>query len=239
MKALNWLLLVIILGATAGIYFLLGPVEKTSLFYVNFAITLALEIVLACVIFWNRNNIQKLATTTQIAVYTLMCGVWMLAFNLWLADKISVHWYYAVFLLLTINYAAVIVFLLQGGAHQQQVNAGCACATALKNQDNEHYHSLLHKLHDALDSPIPAPNQDSMPALRLAVEKITLIAKSTRERNPGFMDAANARFAKIEADIDALSQTGDRQERSALLERIAKESRSLSAYISESKNRLV
>ncbi|MDE6861299.1 MAG: hypothetical protein K2J31_00940, partial [Alistipes sp.] len=76
---------VLVIGATVGLFFLLGPEEKQSLFYVNLVLALVLEGALLAALFVTQSgyNLQNIATSGTVfygaaavvccMVFTLFC----------------------------------------------------------------------------------------------------------------------------------------------------------------------
>ena len=86
MKKSTILLLLIVIGGTIGLFWLLGPEVKTNLFYFNLGFTLMLEIIFFGTIFSVSGqklfNIPGMATGVQITRYVIFAALIMIAFNL-------------------------------------------------------------------------------------------------------------------------------------------------------------
>jgi len=129
MKNSTILLLLIVIGGTIGLFWLLGPEVKTNLFYFNLGFTLLLEIIFFGTIFSISGqklfNIPGMATGVQITRYVIFAALIMIAFNLMSlisADyMLYVKWYFGVLILLTIIYAIIVIFTIQGGQYQLQM----------------------------------------------------------------------------------------------------------------------
>jgi hypothetical protein len=130
MKYLNTILLIVVLGATIGLFYLLGGTTNTPLFYFNLGFTCLLEIILFGSIIKISSkklfNVPNLATTVQINRYVLFAAIIMIAFNIIhsiLNLEAFVVWYFAALIILTVIYGVIIIFTLQGGNYQKKIDA--------------------------------------------------------------------------------------------------------------------
>jgi hypothetical protein len=126
MKYLNAILLIVVLGATAGLFFLLGE-PGNPLFYFNLAFTGVLEIIFfGSVIRISKQrlfNVPNLAVVVQLNRYVIFAAIIMIAYNIIGKDYLDQKWYFAILILLTIIYLVIVIFTLQGGEYQKQQSA--------------------------------------------------------------------------------------------------------------------
>jgi hypothetical protein len=127
MKYLNAILLIIVVGATIGLFYLLGNPDS-SLFYFNLIFAAVLEVIFfGSVIKVSSErlfNVPNLAVVVQLNRYVIFAAIIMIAYNLALRfvgeDFLDKKWYFALLILLTIIYVIIVIFTLQGGSYQQQ-----------------------------------------------------------------------------------------------------------------------
>lgn len=126
MKYLNAILLIVVLGATAGLFFLLGE-PSNPLFYFNLAFTGVLEIIFfGSVIRISKQrlfNVPNLAVVVQLNRYVIFAAIIMIAYNIIGKDYLDQKWYFGILILLTIIYVVIVIFTLQGGEYQKQQSA--------------------------------------------------------------------------------------------------------------------
>lgn len=152
MKKLNILISILVVGATIALFFLLGPEEKQSLFYVNLGLSLLIEggILAALFVTESRYNLQNIATSGPILYGAGIAVLWMLIYNLLMHPNVDVKWYYAGLIVIVVVCALVAIFTKQGGSVQQRVNEETKNAVVARNAVNLDVRMLKNDLEDAL-----------------------------------------------------------------------------------------
>lgn len=130
MKILNILITLVVVSGTIGLFFLLGPVEKSSIFYTNLCLSIFIELLLFSAVIAVSGvklfNIPNIAVAAQIGRYTFWLIFIMIGFNLLnyllKENPLSERWYYGGLLVVTLIYTVIIGFSVQGA--QQQLAQG-------------------------------------------------------------------------------------------------------------------
>lgn len=126
------ILAVIVLSVTAFLFFFLSTdPEKSTLFWVNLGYALFLELLFFVYIGFIRLRAGKPGLTAvfypaagNILVSYLIIGVAiMLAYNLWLCEKIPFNYYVAALIVITVIAIVLMGFILKADRHHQEVTA--------------------------------------------------------------------------------------------------------------------
>ncbi len=215
MKNLNILISVLVIGATIGLFFLLGPEEKQSLFYVNLVLALVLEGALLAALFVTESkfNLQNIATSGPIFYGAIVVVCWMAIYNLLLHPHVDVKWYYAGLIVIAVLYALMTIFTRQGGTVQQRVNAEtkevvtARCVTSLDAR------MLKADLEEAvrtqnLDA---ALRRETFAKLQLFIDKVSMTPALDLQRNQDLADLFATSIERMQ-ELIAEEQTAQTKE---------------------------
>lgn len=128
MKTKNWLILlflvIAVIGIISGLFHLLGPEEKTLLFYVNMVVSTTLGIILLCNLplfaGGKRISIRNMSISVQVYYFVLLEGLWMLLYNLGLSGSVTEEYCYGGMLIILLLFIVLIGTVGIGGNIQQE-----------------------------------------------------------------------------------------------------------------------
>lgn len=219
MKNLNILISVLIVGATIGLFFLLGPEDKQSLFYVNLVLTLMLEGALLTALFATESeyNLQNIATSGLVFYGAGASICWMVIYNLLLHPHIDVKWYYAGLIIIAVLYALITIFTRQGGTIQQRVNAETKETVTAHHVVSLDTRMLKVDLEEAVrtQNPDAALRRETFAKLQLFVDKVSMTPALDLQRNQSLANLFAKSIERIQeliAEVQA-AQTKDEAEK--------------------------
>ena len=141
MKYLSLLLLIIVIGATVGLFYLLAPVTNTPLFYFNLGYLCFLELLFFGAIIKVSEkrlfNVPNLAVVAQINRYVGWAALLMVVFNVGIrlleGQFDLTRWYFGALILLTTLYSVIVIMVLQGGNYQRSIDNDISELSEQKN----------------------------------------------------------------------------------------------------------
>lgn len=225
MKNLNALISILVVGATIGLFFLLGPEEKQSLFYVNLVLVLALEGTLLTALFVTESeyNLQTVAASGPVFYGTVAIVCWMIVYNLLLHPHVEVKWYYAGLIVIAVGYALATIFTRQGGLIQQRVNAEtkeavtARCVASLDARMLEIDLEEALQAHD-LDATL---RREALAKLQLFVDKVAMTPALDLQRNRLLADLFAQSIERIQSRIAELRTATTKEEAEKVLSLVA------------------
>jgi hypothetical protein len=227
MKYLNAILLIVVLGATAGLFFLLGE-PGNPLFYFNLAFTGVLEIIFfGSVIRISKQrlfNVPNLAVVVQLNRYVIFAAIIMIAYNIIGKDYLDQKWYFAILILLTIIYLVIVIFTLQGGEYQKQQSADVKTKmigrTDLVDKQNLLFSNYKRTISEnkELDYQI---TEDCKKAISQIEDKLTTIPIAKFEKLPEKTNSIAEQIEKLNNQVDEIDAS-NKEESEKQLKAIAK-----------------
>jgi len=219
MKYLNTILLIIVPGATIGLFFLLGDPLETPLFYVNLGFTCLLELILFGTIIRVSSkplfNVPNLAASIQVGRYVFLAATIMVVYNvLFYILKIDIHpkWYFGALILTTLIYLVFIIFVIQGGKIQMQQSAAVKEKTADRLDFKINALSLSNDFKRISSSKKEISYkllQECKKALNLISDKISIIPVSKLEKNSDLITVITNEILKLHVELDKFKETTD------------------------------
>lgn len=224
MKYWNIVISGLVLGATAALYFILGPEEKDTLFYVNFLLTVALEGVVLSSIFVTEHkySLQSMAVTGPVLGGVVAMASWMLLYNLALSSDVDLKWYYSGLICVAVVSSVIAIFTRQGADVQQKVNAEASSAVTSRSLVSLDARMLLSGLEDALNGhDVDADvRRDAVAKLQLLVDKIVATPAFDMRNNQALENTISKSVGQIQsriADIQPASAKEDVEKVLALI----------------------
>jgi hypothetical protein len=241
MKYLNAILLVIALGATIGLFYLLATETNTPLFYFNLSFACVLEVLLlGAVLTISKKrlfNIPNLAIVSQISFYVFIAAAVMIVYNLLPSGILDAKWYFGALILLTAIYAILIIFVTKGASYQ------LAAEETQKNQIQQRQltrincSKLIPAFNDALAGKNPdyAKKEACRKSIELLVEKTTMIPLAKAERNQAYMEDLNRKIDQLYDEFQATTQD---EEPEKTIDRLKKAADRIVTHIDQTKSML-
>lgn len=232
MKKLNALLLLIVLGGTIGLFFLLGQDEKTPLFYFNLGFTCLLIIVFFSVII--KVSGQRLFTVPNIAVglqikrFVLFAALIMIAFNILYGilgkEFIDPKWYFAALILLTIIYTIIIIFTAQGAAYQKNENNSIIEKTKqridIKNEQAKLSNSFRRIINNTEFKDLKTI-EEAKKAISSLGDKVGIIPVAKIERSSEEFEQVSLDINDLLSEIKKLEDITDENEYKTILNKVS------------------
>lgn len=202
MKNLNILISALIVGATIGLFFLLGPEERQTLFYVNLVLALALEGTLLTALFITESkyNLQNITASNPVFHGAIVVICWMAIYNLLLHPHVDIKWYYAGLIVITVLYALITIFTRQGGAAQQQINAETKQVVTTRSAVSLEAHMLKADLEEALQThnTDATLRRETFAKLQLLIDKVSMTPAFDLQRNQALSDLFTQTVKRIQ-----------------------------------------
>ena len=211
MKAKNFLILfvaiLVIVGITIGLFYLLGPEEKTHLFYANMVVTSILEIMLLC----------NTSISMQLFYFILSEAIWMLVFNVFLSDTVDTKYYYAGLLVIFLIFVALISIVGIGGNVQAEKQKEIEQSVMVRKSHLASTQMVMMEYRQALRDVDSEQKDRQGQQLKILLDKIAAIPAEKLERNATVVEDINIKLnglksyfqirkESVEVDMDTLTR---------------------------------
>ena len=214
MKAKNFLILfvaiLVIVGITIGLFYLLGPEEKTHLFYANMVVTSILEIMLLCNLPFFTNG--KLTTVRNTSI-----SMQLFYFNVFLSDTVDTKYYYAGLLVIFLIFVALISIVGIGGNVQAEKQKEIEQSVMVRKSHLASTQMVMMEYRQALRDVDSEQKDRQGRQLKILLDKIAAIPAEKLERNATVVEDINIKLnglksyfqirkESVEVDMDTLTR---------------------------------
>ena len=225
MKAKNFLILfvaiLVIVGITIGLFYLLGQEEKTHLFYANMVVTSILEIMLLCNLpFFTNGKLTTVRNTSismQLFYFILSEAIWMLVFNVFLSDTVDTKYYYAGLLVIFLIFVALISIVGIGGNVQAEKQKEIEQSVMVRKSHLASTQMVMMEYRQALRDVDSEQKDRQGQQLKILLDKIAAIPAEKLERNATVVEDINIKLnglksyfqirkESVEVDMDTLTR---------------------------------
>lgn len=225
-KAIFAIWLLVLVGATVGVMFLLGPAEKDWLFYTNMAILVVVECLFVGALSFTSAkkgyNVQGIALANQIVRYSALMFAIVLIYMLIGYKFVPYIWYFVALIVVTVCYLAVILVVGMGGKVQQDTQADLEARSEAKTDVVNLVKLARAELDNSLSNSglngtalLPARD-----ALRNITDNITMIPVNTFSRKPMLTGEVAKWCDTAENFASKLDKAGDDAEKNAVLDEL-------------------
>ncbi len=241
MKYLNAILLTVVIIGTLGLFFLLGPEIKTTLFYANMLFSCFLLLLLFGTIIKVSGDtlftVPNLAVAIQIKRYVLLAAFLMIAYNVLThflgKDLIEVKWYVASLILLTIIYVVIIIFVVQSAGYQTNQTTEIKEKTQRRlDLKAEHLKMINHLNRIASRKNFDLKKyENAKKSIGMMGDKAGIIPVAKIEQHYEKFESIYNAIIKLQADVENLEETTSSEEENQILERVARKADEISDNI--------
>lgn len=238
MKYLNLVVLLVVLGGTVGLFYLLAADTESSLFYFNLGVACVLEFILfgsvIAVAGKRLFNIPYLAITTQLSRFVVLVALIMLVYNFFGQEYVAVKWYYGALILLSMIQLSILIFVYQGARVQlDQLEDAKPLAKSRANLKAEQQKLTSRltgvlRVKEELDYPLREACEQ---AIRQMGDKAGALPMAKLERNSDKVAEVCLQITNLNRDADQLESAAGPEECSQLVRAIIQKSNQISAEI--------
>ena len=227
MRYLNVLLLLVVFGGTIGLFYLLGPEEKSSLFYFNLGFTLFLEAVFfgtgVAIAGEKLFNIHNFAVAYQVKLYVIIAAVIMIAYNLTAKfagiEIIDPKWYFGLLILLTIIFTVIIIIVGQAAQHQIKHSEQIVQKAQHQKDLKKDFMRLERSFYEVAQKMTKSsPMLDEVKSnIRKMENSINMIPISLLARRAEDAEMVSLKLAEVQQELEKLDPNADDEANQAVL----------------------
>jgi len=210
MRYLNLILLIVVLGVTASIFFALNHGIHSDVFWFNLSFSCFLEILFFGAIIKISSQplitLPNAAVVTQINYYIIISVALILAYNFYVYNFVNPIWYFVSITVLSLFYLVLIGFTFQGGQAQQQDADEVTNLVEKRMQKladlNKIKFSFLNSVNgkQSLTEVVGYSKR-----LDLVIEKAAMLPIAKLEKKPEFVSQLNEMLFALQNEISKLN----------------------------------
>lgn len=246
MRYLNVLLLLVVFGGTIGLFFLLGPEEKSSLFYFNLGFTLFLEAVFfgtgVAIAGEKLFNVHNFAVAYQVKLYVMIAAIIMIAYNLVARfagiEIIDPKWYFGLLILITIIFTVIIVIVGQAASHQIKHSEQIVQKAQHQKDLKKDFMRLERSFHDVAQKIAkPGPMLDQAKSgIRKIENSLNMVPISVVARKVEEAESISLKMSELQQELEKIDTDGDDASNEAAYNSVISKSKRISDDINHLKS---